>query len=71
MRATRVPGMPLPPPLLPTNVRVLHDAAELAAAAARAADGERRLRARLDARALHDEWLAEHTDQRTRWLRLR
>jgi hypothetical protein len=60
-----------PQPLLPTNVRVLHDAAELAEAAARAADGERRLRARLDARALHDEWFAEHTDQRMRWLRLR
>jgi hypothetical protein len=50
---------------------VLHDAAELAEAAARAADGERRLRARLDARALHDEWFAEHTEQRMRWLRLR
>jgi len=50
---------PPAPPAPPPTVRVLHGDAELAAAAERAAEGERRLRARLDARAARDAWTAQ------------
>ncbi len=52
-RRYRSDEVPYPPEPRPT-VRVLHGEAELAEAAERAADGERRLRARLEARARHE-----------------
>jgi len=51
------PG-PVVPPGPPPTVRVLHGDAELAAAAERAAEGQRRLQARLEARAARDAWTA-------------
>ena len=54
-------------PPAPHNVRVLHDERELAQAAERAAEGERRLRARLAARAARDEWMAEHAEAEVGW----
>ncbi len=59
------------PPRLPprTNVRILKDDEELAAAVARAAEGARRLDDRLAARAARDAWMVEHTEQRVSWLR--
>jgi hypothetical protein len=53
--------------LPPTNVRILHSDAELAAAIARAAESARRLNDRLAARAARDAWMAEHSDQRVGW----
>lgn len=50
----------LQPALPRPAVRVLRDEAELASASERAAEGERRLRARLEARAARDAWTAEH-----------
>ncbi|MGH9083202.1 MAG: hypothetical protein ACRDY3_00385 [Acidimicrobiales bacterium] len=41
------------------NVRILRDDAEMAVASERAAEGERRLQARLEARAARDTWTAE------------
>jgi hypothetical protein len=51
-------GPPVPPAPRPT-VRVLRDDDELAAAAERAAEGQRRLQDRLEARAARDAWMAE------------
>lgn len=51
------------------NVRVLRGEEELAQALARAAEGARRLQERLHARAMRDEWTAEHTDEAVGWLR--
>lgn len=48
---------------------VLRDPDELARAAERAAEGERRLQARLDARAARDAWTAERGDGGQRTLR--
>ena len=50
---------PPAPPAPPPTVRVLHDDEELAAAAERAAEGQRRLQVRLEARAARDAWMAE------------
>ncbi|HEY5244357.1 MAG TPA: hypothetical protein VIJ60_01715 [Acidimicrobiales bacterium] len=50
---------PPAPPAPPPTVRVLRDDQELAAAAERAAEGQRRLQVRLEARAARDEWMAE------------
>ena len=52
-----------------TNVRVLHGEVELAEAVERAAAGAKRLHDRLAARAAHDTWMREHTEQRVGWLR--
>lgn len=52
------PG-PSVPPGPPPTVRVLRGDAELAAAAERAAEGQRRLQARLEARAARDAWTAQ------------
>jgi|GEM_PF-4131165 len=54
-----------PRPFPVTNVRVLHGADELEAAVARAEDGARRLRERLEARAARDERTARHASRRT------
>jgi hypothetical protein len=43
-------------------VRVLHGDAELAAAAERAAESQRRLQARLEARAARDAWMAQRKE---------
>lgn len=51
------------------NCRILHGEEELAEAAARAAEGARRLDERLQARAARDAWMAEHTGQALAWLR--
>lgn len=61
-------GMPSRLPLQ-TNVRILKDQEELAAAVARAAEGARRLDDRLAARAARDAWMADHDEQRVSWLR--
>jgi len=64
------PPTPLDPRQTPrTNVRVLHGDEELAEALARAADGANRLEERLQARAAHDAWMAEHRGQALGWLR--
>lgn len=54
-------GPPVPPSAPPT-VRVLHGDAELAAATERAAEGQRRLEARLEARAARDAWTAQRKE---------
>lgn len=55
----KVPHQNAPAVVAHQHMRVLRDPTELAQAAERAADGERRLRARLDARAARDAWSAE------------
>lgn len=48
-------------------VRVLRDPAELAEASARAAEGERRLRDRLQARAARDAWMRDNPGELVSW----
>lgn len=51
----------------PRTVRVLRDEGELAEAVARAEESARRLHERLAARAARDEWMAEHSEERSAW----
>lgn len=65
--ARNAKSMRVEPPAPRLYVRVLRDEAELAEAAARAAEGERRLRDRLDARAARDEWMRDNVTERLSW----
>ena len=62
-------GAHVKPPETPRHVRVLRDGAELAEAEERAAESQRRLRERLDARAAREAWMVERSEQRLPWRR--
>lgn len=55
------------PPVTRSSVRVLRGESELAEAAARAEEGARRLKDRLDARAAKDSRLSDDTGKRLGW----